>query len=77
VIESSFRPVSTFMNALMIVRFAPGRSLVLHNLDLIESEGPAVAKSRAAEDIDGLPDVIEERFGIPAAIVTARSTACP
>jgi arylamine N-acetyltransferase len=67
VIEDSFAPSATFMNALVVARFFPGRSLVLRNLSLIESEGAAsrVRRLPAASD---LPDAVEEHFGIPGGI---------
>jgi arylamine N-acetyltransferase len=67
VIENSFAPAATFMNALAVVRFWPGRSLALHNQTLIESEGLRARKERIASPAD-LPRVIEERFSIPQAI---------
>lgn len=67
VVESSFVPAATFMNALLIVRCFPGRTLVLHNLDLVESEG-AASRVRRVPDASHLPEVIEERFGIPGSI---------
>lgn len=67
VVERSFAPEATFMNALAIVRFRPGGSLVLHNLTLIENEGTQTRTERIAT-VAELPRVIEARFGIPAAI---------
>jgi arylamine N-acetyltransferase len=67
VIAGSYAPEATFMNALAVVRFSPGRSTVLHNLTLIESEGARVRHQRIASPAE-LPAVVEERFGIPAAI---------
>lgn len=56
------------MNALLIVRFAPGRrSLVLNNLTLIECEGTATSLRRI-RDPALLSDLIERHFGIPGAI---------
>jgi N-hydroxyarylamine O-acetyltransferase len=67
VVESSFAPAATFMNALLIVRCFPGRTLVLHNLELVESEG-AASRVRRVPDAPHLPEVIEECFGIPGSI---------
>lgn len=67
VIEESFAPSATFMNALVIVRFFAGRSLVLHNLKVIESEG-ATSRARQIASLSDLPDTIESQFGIPGAI---------
>jgi arylamine N-acetyltransferase len=67
IVADSYAPTATFMNALAIVRFRPGRSLVLHNLTLIESEGEHVRKERIASAA-ALQAVVERRFGIPAGI---------
>lgn len=66
-IAESFSSSATFMNALLIVRFAAGRSLVLNNLALIECEGTATSLQRIP-DPALLPDLIERHFGIPCAI---------
>lgn len=68
VIEDSFAPSATFMNSVVIARFYPGRSVVLHNLTLIEAEGPTFREHRLAGR-DVLPNVIEEHFGIPRHLV--------
>ena len=67
VIEDSFAPTATFMNAVMAARFFPGRSVVVRNLSVIESEGASrrVVPIRREE----LPRVIEERIGIPRELV--------
>ncbi len=67
VIDESFEPEATFMNALTIVRFLPGRSLALRNLKLVEAEGDRTRTVRFA-DAAPLPVLIEERFGIPRAL---------
>jgi arylamine N-acetyltransferase len=67
VIEESFSDGATFMNALVIARFWPGRSVVLHNLTLVESDGTTFGVQRLARPAD-LPELIEERFGIAADI---------
>ncbi len=67
VIADSFSPSATFMNALLIVRFAPGRSLRLNNLTLIECDGAEIDLQRIP-DPALLPDLIERRFGIPGAL---------
>jgi N-hydroxyarylamine O-acetyltransferase len=66
-IAASFSESATFMNAVVLVRFFPGRSVVLQNLSLIESEGLSFREQRLGS-VERLPAVIEERFGIPAAI---------
>lgn len=67
VIEDSFAPTATFMNALTIARFRPGGSTVLRNLTSIESEGTR-SRVRRYPDASHLPDAIEQTFGIPASI---------
>jgi hypothetical protein len=67
VVADSYAPAATFMNALVIARFWPGRALVLHNLTLIESEGAVVNTERIATPAE-LPGAVEERFRIPPAI---------
>jgi N-hydroxyarylamine O-acetyltransferase len=39
VIARSFLPEATFMNAVVLTRFSPGRSISFHNLTLVESAG--------------------------------------
>jgi arylamine N-acetyltransferase len=68
VIEDSFDDQATFMNALLLVRFMPNRSLAVQNLKLIRSEG----KNSRIQTIAGredLPMVVEEHFAIPGWIV--------
>ena len=67
VVAGSYASSATFMNALVIVRFWPGRSRTLHNLTLIESEGMQVRTERIATPAE-LPAVVERQFGIPEAI---------
>ena len=73
VITDSFRKDATFMNALLLARFHSGRSLVLHNLTLIESCGTE-SRIRSLANRDELVRVIEECFEIPQEI-GARSVA--
>jgi arylamine N-acetyltransferase len=64
VIAGSYRDDATFMNALLLVRFFPGRSVVLHNFGLFESKGD----KWSAQRFDGVAEVveaIEECFAIP------------
>jgi N-hydroxyarylamine O-acetyltransferase len=62
-IEDSYRAESTFMNTLLLARFFPGRSLVLHNLTLIESQGTAT-KSHTLNGRDELVQAINDYFSI-------------
>jgi N-hydroxyarylamine O-acetyltransferase len=68
VIEGSFAPAAVFMNAVVITRFSANRSLSLHNLKLVESEG-AESRAVAIEGVESLPEVIQSRFGVPSAVV--------
>ena len=67
VVADSFRSSATFMNAILLVRFDENSSLVLRNKTLTESNGAAMQK-RTLEFLDDVIDVIERRFGIPAAM---------
>ena len=63
IIDDSFGRDSTFMNTLLLVRFFPGRSIVLHNLTLIESLGTR-SRSQALKSRDALVRSINEHFSI-------------
>lgn len=68
VIADSFRPTATFLNSLLLARFWRDRSVVIHNLTLIESQGsrwerrPLRRNEVAAE--------IQKQFAMPTEIVT-------
>lgn len=64
-IADSFRDEATFMNAILLARFFPDRSLVIHNLTVIESRGTAYSVRSLANRAE-LVRVISRRFGIPA-----------
>jgi len=64
VIVDSYQDDATFMNALLVARFYPNRSLVIHNLTVIESQG-TVSSIRTLANHDELAQVIVEGFGIP------------
>jgi len=67
VLADSFQPTATFRNAVLLARFWPGLSTVIHNLSLVESEGKHCTihtMSGRNELIDG----IEEHFAIPSSI---------
>lgn len=64
IIGDSYRKDATFMNALLLVRFFPNRSLVIHNLSVIESQ-ETVSNMRTLPSQDELGQVIYEYFGIP------------
>ena len=67
-IADSFRADATFMNALLLVRFYPNRSLTIHNLTIIASQG-TISRSHSLNSRDELGQVVEEHFGIPQGIV--------
>jgi arylamine N-acetyltransferase len=64
VIADSYRDDATFMNALLLARFFPERSIVIHNLTVIESRG-AKADIRTLASRDELSQAISEQFSIP------------
>ncbi len=64
IIADSFREDSTFMKAILLARFFPNRSIVLHNLTLIESEG-TVSNSQSLNSRDQMIEAAHEYFGIP------------
>lgn len=69
VIRDSYRDSATFMNALLLVRSYPNRSIVIHNLSVIESEGTDCHIHQLA-DRDELPAVVQKHFSIPREIVS-------
>ena len=69
VIRESYRDSATFMNALLLVRSYPNRSIVIHNLSVIESKGTDYHIHQLA-DRDELSAVVEKYFSIPRAIVS-------
>jgi len=64
IIIDSYREDSTFMNALLIARFFPYGSLVLHNLTMIESKG-TISRSQNLTSRDELVQAAYEYFSIP------------
>jgi len=64
IIVDSYQDDATFMNALLVARFFPNRSFVIHNLTAIESQG-TVSRIRTLANHDELTQFIFERFGIP------------
>jgi len=68
VIVDSFRPSATFMNAVLLARFYPDSSLVIHNLTRIESRGTEWAMYTIEGSAELVAEV-EKHFGIPAEIV--------
>ena len=64
IIADSYREDSTFMNALLLARFFPNRSLVLRNLTVTESQG-AESRSQILSSRDELVQAAYEYFRIP------------
>ncbi len=64
VIIDSYREDATFMNALLLARFFPDRSLLIHNLVVIESQG-TVSSMRTLSNRDQLSQAVFEYFAIP------------
>lgn len=63
-IADSYRESATFMNAVLLARFFPGRSLVIHNRHVIDTRGTRVHR-RTVPDRDELVRAITEWFGMP------------
>ncbi|MGA7909678.1 MAG: arylamine N-acetyltransferase [Candidatus Sulfotelmatobacter sp.] len=68
VIDSSFRADATFLNSILLARFYPGRSVVIHNLTLIESCGE-LCDLRPLPNLDAAIAAIHKYFEIPQQIV--------
>jgi N-hydroxyarylamine O-acetyltransferase len=68
VIGDSFQPDATFLNSILLARFYPGRSIVIHNLTLIESRGAKSVLHRL-QDSGAVIAAIHEHFGVPRDIV--------
>jgi arylamine N-acetyltransferase len=66
-IADSFREQATFMNAVLLVRYYPNRSITIHNLSLTESKGLETRTTKLGGR-DKLPGKIEQYFGIPTAV---------
>ena len=67
--RASFRPEATFMNALLLARFDADRSIVIHNLSLIESHGTATS-TRMLANRGELAQVIHQYFQMPVDLIT-------
>jgi N-hydroxyarylamine O-acetyltransferase len=68
VITDSFQPSATFMNSVLLTRFYPDRSVMIHNLTRIESQGSS-STLHTMKNRDELIAQIEEDLGIPKNIV--------
>jgi arylamine N-acetyltransferase len=68
VIEDSYTDDSTFMNTIRITRFTENGSLALKNLYLTETVGNNPSTNKILRK--DLPDIVQEKFGMPADIIT-------
>ncbi len=68
-IEESYYDTSTFMKALLLVRFYPNRSIRIHNLTIAISEGTTY-DIRQLKDRDELMTMVEKHFSIPKEFVS-------
>lgn len=68
VLARSFSANATFLNSILLARFYPGRSVVIHNLTLIESDKDR-SMVHALACRDDLIAGIEQHFGMPQDIV--------
>jgi len=68
VIAGSFRPDATFLNCLLLTRFYSNRTIMIHNLTLVESHG-SQSRVRSLASRDQLVAAVEEHFDMPRAIV--------
>ncbi len=68
VIAASFRPEATFMNAMLLVRYYRARSVTIHNLNVIETQGSA-STERTVTGPEELIATIVREFGMPREIV--------
>jgi N-hydroxyarylamine O-acetyltransferase len=69
VIAGSFSADATFLNAVLLARFCPGRSIVIHNLSLIESNKEK-SQVHVLADRRELVAAIEQHFSMPPEIVS-------
>jgi len=69
VIAASFSADATFLNSVLLTRFYPGRSVLIHNLALVESEADK-STMHALANREQLTDAIEQYFGMPRDLVS-------
>lgn len=67
VIADSYRCEATFMNAILLARFFPHRSLVIHNLTIVESRG-STSRIEMLTSRGEVIRAITEHFKIPVQI---------
>ncbi|MFZ0418690.1 MAG: arylamine N-acetyltransferase [Candidatus Sulfotelmatobacter sp.] len=68
-IAASFSADATFLNSILLARFYSGRSVLVHNLTLVESEANESTMHMLANR-EQLVEAIETHFGIPREIVS-------
>ena len=68
VIAKSLNDSATFMNALLLVRFGPQSSFVIHNMTVIESAGDVTTRY-SVDTRDQVVSLVEKHFAIPSPIV--------
>jgi hypothetical protein len=68
VIRGSYRATATFMNAVVVERFFPGRSVRIHNLSLTVATVEVSTVTRLA-DSAALAAAVQQHCAIPAAVV--------
>lgn len=66
-IKDTFREDATFMTTLLLARFYQDRTIVIHNMTVIESQGTK-SKKYSLKDRDELEQAVEELFGISQAM---------
>jgi len=67
VVRDSFHPSATFMNAVDLIRFSDGDSVVIYNLSIIRSTVDSFS-IKHLNDREELVQAIEREFGIPVDI---------
>lgn len=68
VILDSFSPEATFMNAILLVKCEPERTIVVHNMTCIENRGTTTER-KVVESLEQLIQTIHDIFLMPRAIV--------
>ncbi len=68
VISDSFRPDATFLNSILLARFYPRHSIMVHNHTLIESRGDKSAM-HPLQDSSAVVAAIHEHFEMPSDVV--------
>ncbi|HUO59343.1 MAG TPA: arylamine N-acetyltransferase [Candidatus Acidoferrales bacterium] len=76
VIASSFHPQATFMRAVMLARFPPGRAIVIRNLTVTESDAERNVERRLVSR-EELCAEIERSFSIPEQIAAEALAGVP